>query len=808
MIKNYWQVALRNLRRYKFFSFINIFGLAISMALCLGIIMLVADQMTYDRYNSKRDRVFRIVTRPSNADGSGSGNEYATSPQPLAQAIREDYPGVEKTVRIRRGFGNNWIEMEPGRDINIPVSGFFADPDALDVFEYELEQGDAKTALREPYSVVLTKKAAKKLFTKEQVVGEVLKVGKLGDYKVTGVIRESLNKSHIVFDGLASYATIKSLEADSTLSKAELDWDNFTAGWVYALVEKGHRAKEIEQNLNKIAQNHNVARKEKDEKTHQYYLQNISSITPGAFINNPIGPFMPAIFVYFFGGLALIVMLTSCFNFTNLSLARSLTRSREIGVRKVNGASRFQIFGQFITEAVLLSLFSLVLAIIMLICIKPFILDLKFAQVLRWDLEGNVFVYGVFVLFSVVVGILAGFFPAVVLSKFQPVKVLKSSSSMKLFSRMGLRKSLLVGQFALSLIFILSVLVLYNQLDLFMTADHGFDMSRKINVRLSNTSYESLRNELSNFSNIESVSASSHVPASGVTYGDGFKRNLADAESRQLDYFSVDENYLVNMNIPLIAGQMFQPQALEKNKRSLVINEVAVEKFDLKNAQDAIGETLYLEQDSTPFEVIGVVKNYNHQMMISSVEPMALRFDPEQFNLLQVKYRGEHAAALKSIETVWAKVNPGIKLDYKNFDDEIKLIYELLFSDLVKVIGVMAFLAIAISCLGLLGMATYTTETRMKEISIRKILGSDNKSLVILLSKSFISVVIIAVVLAVPIAWFINTQWLQLIAYRTEIGFGVIGLGVMILLLLGCITIGSQTLRACFTNPVNNLKND
>jgi putative ABC transport system permease protein len=726
---------------------------------------------------------------------------------PLAETLLEDYTGVEKAVRIYRGFGNGWTEFE--QNVNVPLAGFFADPDMLTVFQYELEHGDPRTALTEPYSVVLTKKAAKKLFQQENPVGEVVKVGKLGEYKVTGVIKENDQKSHIVFEALASFATVKSLEANGTLARDASQWGNFTQGWVYLLLNEGRSAKEIEKHLDDVARKqHPKKHAANDDRRYKFYLQNLSSITPGPFINNPIGPFMPRIFVYFFGGLALIVMLTSCFNYTNLSIARSLTRAREIGVRKVNGAHRYQIFFQFLSESVIISLFALAVSLMFLIAVKPFILNLKFAQMLKWDLEGNPYVYGAFLLFSIVVGLVAGLFPSVILSRFQPVKVLKGVGSMKLFSRMGLRRSLLVVQFALSLIFIISVLLLYNQLMLFVRADHGFDMANKINVRLNNTSYQALQTELSRYSNIENTAPASHVPAAGMTLGDGFKRNLEDKDGTSMDHFYVDANYLENLEIPLLAGKNFDPAAGESNKHFLVLNEQAVKKFQFGSPLDAIGEMLYAEGDSSKFEIIGVVRDYNHEMLVSHIGPMALRYDPDQFALLQVKYSGDRAEAVKTIETAWAKVNPTLRLDYKDFEEEVRAFYKTIFSDFVSIIGVMAFMAIVISCLGLLGMATYTTETRLKEISIRKVLGSTDAAVVVLISKGFFKLLLVAIIIAVPLAWFINNLWLQQIAYRAELNATVTGLGILILLLLGTLTIGSQTLRAALTNPVKALKNE
>lgn len=808
MWRNYFLVAIRNLKRHRFFSFINIFGLAISMSVCLGIIMLVADQLTYDRYNTKRERIFRINTRYTNADGSAAGNDYSTSPQPLAETLLKDYTGIEKAVRIRRGFGNPWIEFE--QDVSIPLAGFFADPEMLDVFEYELKYGDPRTALKEPFSVVVTEKAAEKLFKQENPVGEVIKVGDLGEYKVTGVIKENDQKSHIVFEALASYSTINSLAATGVLSSIDMDWGDWTSGWVYILLEEGKSEREIANHLNAISRKERPQRfSAGDDHRYQFFLQNLTAITPGPFINNPIGPFMPRVFVYFFGGLALIVMLTSCFNYTNLSIARSLTRAREIGVRKVNGAHRFQIFFQFLSESVLLAFFSLGAALLLLFLVKPFLLNLKFAQVLKWDLEGNVYVYLVFGLFTLIAGMMAGLFPSIVLSRFQPVKVLKNAGSMKIFSRMGLRKSLLVVQFTLSLVFILSVIVLYNQLNLFVKADYGFELASKINVRLNRTALEPLKHELLQQRNIVSVAPASHIPAAGTSYGDGFKVNLHDADGGvSMNYFYVDASYLENLNLELIAGENFKTNAGETSKTQMIINEEAVRKFQFKSPHDALGAYIYAEYDSSRFEVIGVVKDYNHQVLIQRIGPMALRYDPSRFNLVQVKYSGSYEEAAKSVEQAWAKVNPTQKLDYKSFEEEVKIFYNTVFSDFVSVVGVIALLAIVIACLGLLGMATYTTETRLKEISIRKVLGSSSEALVYLVSKSFIKLLVVAIVIAVPLAWFINNMWLELIAYRTPFSWTVIAIGVGTVVLLGVLTIGSQTVKAAFTNPVNSLKNE
>lgn len=808
MIKNYVLVAIRNLTRNKFFSAINIFGLAVSMSICMGIIMLVADQMLYDRHNTKHERIYRINSYAVDNNGVDRGGiDNATSPMTLRQELLENYTGIEKAVRIKRGFGNGWLEFE-NQNVNIPLKGFFADPEVFDFFEYEFEYGDPHAALAAPYSVVLTRKAANKLFKEKNPIGQTIKVGEVGTYTVTGVLKETENRSHLVFEALASMSTVKSRQAEGLWDNDLDNWMNFWNGWTYVLLEPGKSSSDIEPYLEKIHQAHIASVIKPDAYKAKFRLQSLTEITPGKLINNPIGPSMPWVFVYFLSGLAGVVMLTSCFNFTNLSIARSLKRAKEIGVRKVTGAARWQIFTQFLSESIVVSVCALILASVLLILVKPLILQLSFARMFMWDLEANYVVFGVFVVFALVVGIFAGLFPAIVLSGFEPVKVLKNLGTMKVFSRMGLRKALLVSQFTLSLIFILTVIVMYNQLDLFLNSDYGFAMKNNIMVRLNNTSAQALKAELLKYPNLKNVAAASHVPATGTSYGDSFKKNLADKDWTDMDYFAADEDYLKNMDISLVAGKYFAPENGESNKNYIVINEEAVNAFHLKTPLDAIGEEIICQADSSRKVIIGVVENYNHRALMSKLEAMALVYDPTQINLVQVRYTGTHEEASKTIEKAWTAVNPNLKMDYKEIEEEIRLIYNTVFGDFVNILGVVAGLAIMISCLGLLGMATYTIETRMKEISIRKVLGSTDQALIYLLSKGFLKVLLLSIVIGVPLAWLLNNLWLELMAYHTTMNVGVIAMGVSILFVLGAVIIGSQTLRAAFTNPVNGLKNE
>jgi putative ABC transport system permease protein len=807
MLRNYLTTALRSLRRHKFFSLINIFGLAIAMSICMIMIMLVADQMSYDRYNTAADRIYRITTL--NVDEKGNvmwGNQYNSATcDPLAPTLLSEHTGIEDVVRLRRGFGNGWLEFE-GKDVNLPLSGFFADASTLEFFQYELQYGDAATALKAPFSVVLTRKAADKLFKEENPVGQTLKVGEQGLYTVTGVLKENDRKSHIVFEGLASMSTVKSLEDAGTLPRLSEMWLAYYATWTYIRAEEGKTIDQLQAQLDEVYFKHVAPSKEIYKM--RFFLQPLLSITPGELVQNSIGPQLPWELVYFLGGLALVILLTSCFNFTNLSIARSLTRAREIGVRKVAGAARRQIFFQFISESVVVALVSLAIAVVLLILLKPMILQLTFAQMFHWDLYNGIAVYAIFAVFALVVGVMAGFFPAVVLSGFQPVSVLKNLNNMKLFSRMGMRKALLVSQFALSLFFIVTVIAIYNQMNLMVTKEHGFNMDSNIMVTLNSTSYQNLKAELEKYSNITAVTGASHVPAAGTTYGAGIKRKFEDPEHIDAGYFYVDEDYATNMNLRVVAGKFFTPEAGSSNENFVVINEAAVRKLDFKSAQDAVGEAVIISQDSTSKTIAAVVADYNHRDLIHNISPLLLMYRPDEFKVVQIAFAGTYDNAVKSVGKAWAAVNPGLKVNPVRVESEINKYYEMVFGDLVGVLGFISFLAILISCLGLLGMATYATETRIKEISIRKILGSGDAAIVLLLSRGFLTILSIAIMVGVPLAWMFNTYWLEQIAYHTTVDAGMIIVSVLVLMFFAVVTIGSQTLRAVVVNPVDNLKSE
>ncbi|MEJ1236650.1 ABC transporter permease [Chryseolinea sp. T2] len=807
MLFNYILVAIRNIRRHRFFSAINILGLSVSMAVCMAVIMLVADQLMYDRFNTNGKSIYRVTSRPVTSAGTPTGGmDNATTPLALRDELMNNYTGVSNAVRLKRGFGNHWMEIE-GRDINIPVSGYYADPEVLQFFQYELEEGDASTALKEPFTVVLTREAADRMFEEENPVGLTLKVDK-DLYKVTGILKKTNRKSHIVFDGLASMATVKSMQAAGRGANELDNWFNYWEGWTYIMTDESEPVQNITEHLNRIYEKRIAINKDPEQYRAKFQLQPLFEITPGAFINNPIGPSMPWIIVGFLSGLAVIIMLTSCFNFTNLSIARALSRAREIGVRKVNGASRRNIVLQFLSESVIVSLFALLIGLLGVWMIKPFLLQLNFARLFHWDMEANGAVYLACLIFAITVGLIAGIVPAMMLSGFQPVKVLKKLHDVRLFSRLTLRKGIIVAQFALSLIFILTVIVLHNQLDLFLGKDHGFNHDNNIVVRLNGAAYDPFKSALSQYSNIESIAAASHLPATGESRGSGFSNEATGKDWVTLLYFSVDEGYADNLSLPLVVGRYFDATNPKSNSDKIVINEEALKPLHYASASEALGQQIMFQEDSTRKTIIGVLKNYNHQILLMNISPMALLYRPENFDLVHVKYSGDKSAAMNSISAAWKAAHPDFKMDAGTMNEKMEVFYETTLGDLVRVVSAIAALAVFISCMGLMGMATYSTEIRTKEISIRKVLGSSDAQIIRLLSGNFMKLIMLSLLIGTPLAWLLNNQWLQMLAYRTTVDVRVIVLSSSLLLVLGLITIGSQTIRAAFMNPVDNLRNE
>ncbi|MCA6078741.1 ABC transporter permease [Fulvivirga sedimenti] len=800
MLRNYILTALRNMKRYRVFTFINVAGLSIGLSICMLIIMTVSFQLESDRYNTKSDRIYRIITDRLNNPGIFS--KYATVPLPMAEELKNNHTAVEQTVRIRRGFGNSWVgDLD---DPTLPVAGFFADDGFLQLFEYKLKSGNPEQALKDPFSVVITEAAAKKIYGDENPLGQDLDMDEKGVYKVTGVIEDEGNTSHIVFEAVASMSSAYALEADSVLGRNLDSWGNTTVGWVYMALKEGSNPEDVEAYLETLNKEHFADDPKAD---FAFPLQKITDIKPGPIMGNEIGPFMPWLFVYILSGLGLIIMGSSCFNYINLTIARSMNRTREVGVRKVAGASRWQVFGQFIVESVIICLVALVLALVLLLLLEPAFAQLNFARILQWKLSHAWWVWGWIFGFTVFTGIVAGVFPALTLSSFQPIQIFRDMNRSKIFSRVFLRKFLLVSQFAISLIFIISIMILYQQVDMMMNAKLGFDNDRVLTIPYDDESFEIVKNELEANTLFESISLTSHMPASGTSYGETIKRNVAD-EDNGMNYFSGDSKYLETLGVELLAGRTLNPRSAEQIESEILINEAAVNELGFENATDAVGSLVYLS-DTTSLTIAGVFPNYHHEALVLKIEPLAIRTLPDRYNFIQLRVapgKNEEARALAA--EVWKKYTPGKVVKARYLSEITAEFYDIMFGDLIKILLVMAVIASFVATLGLLGITIFTTELKVKEISIRKVMGAGDQQLFAYLGKGFIILVGTAILLAIPATWFLNSLWLEKMAFRIDMSpwYFIIGGGIM--LLVSLVTVGTQVLRVIRINPAVSLRND
>jgi putative ABC transport system permease protein len=801
MIKSIITAAFRNIVRQRTFSFINLAGLSVGMSLSLLIITIVRDQYTFDSFHHDADNIYRINTLALRTDG---GSEpYASTPLPLGNAIAEDYTFADKVVRIDRWFRGDAVYG----NVNVPMTGFMTGASFFDVFNFPLEKGDPNTALNDAHAIVLTHQAAEKLFGNNDPVGQTITFGDFGEFHITGVLKPFPAKTHLEFEVLASLEALSSLEKQGKSMPLLENWNNYYMTYTYFTLRDGHTIAEVERALPEISSKYYAGLQlETRDRGYQFYIQPLKDITPGPILSNQMGNGVPTMLLVFLGALSGVVMIMACFNYTNLMIAKSLTRAREIGVRKVLGARRLQVFGQFVGEATVFSLIALVFSWVLLQLLKPAFLELSIAGFMEISLEEDYSLYLYFVFFAIGVGLIAGLLPAGYLSAFQPIKVLKDSGGLKVYSRLAFRKALIVAQFALSVAFVIVVLVIYNQINYMLNKDLGIDQSNILNIRLQGVSYEKFANEAASIPGVIRVGGVSHQLGTAADRASDYKKNFGDEPFVMRD-FIVDNNYIDNLGITFLSGRNFNPSEENDMERHVILNERALKEFDLKDPVSAIGQTIYSE-DSLALIVIGVVKNFNFRQLTYEIGPLALRYHRQGLEFASVKIIPGHEQSVKTqLASVWKRFDAIHEFDAETMTDEINEAYRHAgFQDMVRIVGYVCFLAITLACLGMLGMAMYSTQTRVKEIGIRKVMGADSLQVVVVLSRSFFVLILIAIFIGAPTGYAIARLFLESFAYKIPISFVLMGSAVITIILLGSLTIVSQTWKAAAMNPVNSLR--
>ncbi len=812
MYRSYLKIGWRNILKYKAFSFINVFGLALAMSVGMLIILMLADQKSYDQFHNKKDRIFRVLSK---IDRSMTPN--ASSPFPLTEAIKENYPIIEETTQLLPGVGGDVIYQQK----SVEMRGYFADDGFFKLFDFELESGNKSMALKNPNSMVISSELAQQLFDKEDAVGKTVEFtdrGLLiikidfgsdtgsspvdwGSYTITGVIDSEKFKSHLKFDVLISSASLPLLYHDGKVADHTDDWQNYSRCYSYILLKPGATELDLSASLNDLVQREYADFE--DLKGFRLIPQKLAAISPGMFLGNPPSLQLPLEIYYVLGFLALVILISACVNYTNLSIARSLTRAKEIGVRKVSGAKKNNLVLQFLSESILNSLLALILASILLILVKRGFMDLWVNEYLSFDLAGNISVYFIFLGLAILIGLFAGIFPEFQLSKYSPVQALKNLRS-ETPGKLGIRKILSTTQFIISLFFIITSILIGRQFKHYLEFEYGFDSENIINIPFQGNDYQILSSELSNVPGVISVSACEFIPATAMTNGTGIKMAGDEEEYIKSEHLHVDANFIDNLGLKIVAGSNLPTNS----DRYILVNETAAIALGYEFPAEIIGQLLEVGVYESPVEIIGVMKDFRFQtpVMEDKVGPLVFRNQPENFSFLNVKIAStDLKSTLANLEAKWMSIDPVHPFKYQFFDDQLTTVNQWL-GDLVSIIGFIAFIAIIIACLGMLGMAIYTVERRAKEVGIRKAFGAAEGSIALLLSRQFLKLLLISVFISAPMSYFINNLWLQSFPNRVEFGFGTVLLGSVILLVLGLITIGSQTILASKRNAVDSLK--
>ncbi len=814
MFQNYFKTSYRNLWRNKTFSAINIFGLSLSMSVCLLIIMIISQQFKYDAYLTDSNRIYRVTTHVN--EGQADAFKVATTTVAVAGVLQNEISGVSEVTRIHRYFfGEGYAN---GKEI--PLTGKLADPSLFSLLQFTFAEGDARTAFSEANGIVLTYETAQKYFGDAPALGKpfllkhLFQAPKEGPHEdafvVTGVLAPTENLSHLDFEAILPFSFIETMVLQERMHVSILNaWDDTYQNYVYLKLEQGQTAEQVTELLNRVAEKHFAELEEEHRRPTHFVLQNVQTITPfwGQNYANQAGHAFPLLLLLFLGGISFIIMLSAIFNYTNLSVARAVTRAKEIGVRKVNGASKHQVRVQFIVEAVLLSTISLVFAVILL----QFLSD-AFAQIIPSDffkieLDTSYLVYGWFILFALLLGIIAGIFPAFYIAKFNPIYTLKNFSSLQIGNKLTVRKVLTVVQFCISIVFISSALLLYQQFQYLLNVDLGLKGENILEANLHNNDYQLVTEAFAQFPEVESVASTSHVPGGGTIYTCQIY-TLGKQDSLLISTMNITPNFLEQLSIQLKVGNNFQETVSNVNAlRHVLLNEAAVEKLKFGSPSDAIGKQ-FITNDSITVEVIGVVKNFVNTSIQDPTRPMIILNNTDNLNYASLKINSnDYLETIKKLEKAWNAIDPIHPFSYRFFDEQIGEDFTI-FKAIIKVVGFAGFLAIAIATIGFLGMVIFSTNGKLKEIAIRKVHGARIQGLFVLLSKNFVGLIGFSACIAIPLAYLLNSAWLQELPKRTELGWEVFAIAIGATLLIGVLVIIPQLWRVVISNPADTLRDE
>jgi putative ABC transport system permease protein len=800
MIRNYVKIAFRNLAKSKGYSFINITGLATGMACTVLIFLAVRHETSYDQNHANGSRVYRVE-----GENIKEKHSYPGTYTGMANALRTDLPEAELVVPLLQVWGSTFAV--PNSDKRFKEPFIFADNKLFHLLDYQWVAGDPRTALSQPNTVVLTRAYAEKYFGTTDVLSKTIRLDNKQDLLVAGVLEDHPATTSFPFDLLVSFPTIKTAKPDIDLNKWNGWNDNFQ---VFVLLKNEINPAQLTKRFQGIIVKYMGKEVLSDKR---FFLNPLSQIHYSSNLGGRSAN-IPLLKTLSFIGL--LVLLIACFNFINLSTAQAFKRAKEVGIRKAIGSNRWSLIYQFLTEAGLLTFFAVLLAILLAWIMLPAMADtlavpLKSPDLFTWQT----------VLFALVLAslttLLAGVYPAFRLSGMAPIWALKNNTLAHGKQWFTLRQGLVVVQFTVSLILISSALLINQQLTFFRNADLGFNKAAIITVGLPDNKLENLqalRNQLIESPLIKDVSFSYNSASAESNWMQGMQyRKGAQATDIKTQMKMGDSRYLDTYGIQLLAGEKLKDTDTSSASFKLIANEVFINRMGISRPTDAIGQRVYYGDGEEFATIIGVAKNFNVNSLHQKIDPTVIQVVPKNFYQAGIKLQTEKPtaetvqAALSQIEKAWIATFPTHVFDYSFLDESLAQAYQS-ETRTAKLIEVSTFLAMLIACLGLFGLATFTAEQRTKEIGVRKVLGASVAGIVTLLSKDFLKLVLIAIVIASPIAWYAMSQWLQNFEFKVEIQWWVFALTGLMMAVIALLTVSFQSIKAALVNPVKSLRSE
>ncbi len=806
MIRNYLKISWRNLLKNKAYSLINIFGLGAGMTICLLITVYIVDEMSYDKHHHDSNRLFRVASEVK-------GEKWVATPAPMAKGLKDDFPEVEQTTRLLRFPGTDKVLLryEPDQKQFFETNVYYVDSTFFQLFNFELKYGDINTALEESNTIVISEEAATKFFGNQNPIDKVLNVGLANgefNYTIKGVIKRTKNKSHIPANLLLSMAN----DDIGKWVSSQTSWASNSIFHTYVKLKKGSDSKAFESKLDDFLERNGGKEFEAAGFKKDLFIQPVKDIYLHSNFGYEVAANGNIKYLYIFSSIAAFLLLIACINFMNLSTARSEKRAKEVGMRKVIGAPKSALIAQFLGESLLMCGLALMVTLLLFQLLLP-----GFNQFTSKELSltesPSLFIW--LLIIPVVTGLVSGLYPALYMSSFKPISMLKFKAGTNV-SALNIRKGLVIFQFTISTTLILGAILIGQQMSYMSKLDLGFTRDQKIVLPIqtseANNSVNTLKNELlGNSQIVEAAYGGTYPGIESVTSMLFYSEGKTEYEKVDVNTVYAEPGYLETLGIELLAGRDFSDE-FQNDQDALIVNETALNQLGYTE-DDAIGRVLHFEFQNVKqsMTIVGVVKDYHFQSLHEKIKPLALTVNPifgltSGYLILDTK-SSDYSELIGTIQKTWSRINANSPFVYSFLDQDFQRNYEK-ENLTAKLIHSFTVIAIVIACLGLFGLAAFTAEQRFREIGVRKVLGASVSQIIALLSKDFMKLITVSIILSSPISYYAMNKWLSGFAYRTDIEWWAFVTAGAVTVLVALLTISFQAIKAAIINPVESLRTE